>query len=138
MFFLIIAVLTYFSTDMKNGFINVFIVVFCGCELKKTDGYSSGAPKTACQALKPQHLKIKPLKSKDQYEILLSTYQILNMTHPPTVEVTIQSNEQVKRFRGFMIQARCAVNKTVTGHFKLDPGAYQLLECNEEGVEVTI
>ena len=121
---------------MKDGFVSTFVFVLCFYELRRADGYSSGAPKVACQSLTPQHLKTEPLKSKDQYKIELSTYHILNISHPPTVEVTIQSSERVRQFRGFMIQARCAVNKTVTGHFKLDPGAYQLLECNEEGVKV--
>lgn len=111
------------------------LIVLCMMRLR-VNAYSSGAPKVACKTLAPQHLKTVPRKSKDPYEILLSTYQILNMTDPPTVDVTIQSNERIRTFRGFMIQARCAVNKTVTGHFKLDPGAYQLIECNDNGIEV--
>ncbi|CAF0714002.1 unnamed protein product [Brachionus calyciflorus] len=89
--------------------------------------YPSGAPDSVCESMVPQH-GYDPITSENPpFEIV---YSKMNHTER-TLLVTIQSKEESKRFKGFLIQARRDWKGEAIGKWSTEEDNTKTLECFE-------
>ena len=92
--------------------------------LKTSDGYSSGAPSSACEDMVPQH-HTPPQTSPFPYAVVLNKKEIKS---GESVTVTITGTEAAKNFKGFFVQAR--VGDVAVGKF-LKTKNVDLVNCGD-------
>ncbi|XP_013134056.1 PREDICTED: putative defense protein Hdd11 [Papilio polytes] len=101
--------------------------------LAYADGYSVGAPESACKDMIPRH-PVPPQKTAPPYKITTSTKAVRAGT---PIEVTIAGNNAKDTMRGILLQAR--KGDDIVGTFTLDPNDSfaQLLNCGAPGNAIT-
>lgn len=83
----------------------------------------SGAPLSACQTMLPHH-NAKPIDTENPpYEIV---YSIVNNS---TLKVTLQSKDEEKAFRGFLMQARREWNSEAVGKWSTKEPNTKTIDC---------
>ncbi|KPJ11927.1 hypothetical protein RR48_09864 [Papilio machaon] len=97
--------------------------------LAYADGYSVGAPESACKDMIPRH-PVPAQKTAAPYKITTST-KVVRAGTP--MEVTISGNKPSDTMRGILLQAR--KGDDIVGTFTLDPNDSfaQLLNCGAPG-----
>ncbi|XP_028179339.1 putative defense protein Hdd11 [Ostrinia nubilalis] len=106
----------------------VVLVALVAC----AQGYSSGAPESACEDMIPRH-PVPPQKSKAPYTITTNT-KVVKAGSP--LEVVISGKGASDTIRGLLLQAR--VGDKPVGTFTIPPNEpFQLLNCGTAGNSVT-
>ncbi|XP_068621395.1 putative defense protein Hdd11 [Battus philenor] len=97
------------------------------------DGYSVGAPESACKDMIPRH-PVPAQKTSPPYTITPST-KVVRAGTP--LEVTISGNKPTDTMRGLLLQAR--KGEDIVGTFTVDPNDSfaQLLNCGSPGNAIT-
>ncbi|CAH0726522.1 unnamed protein product, partial [Brenthis ino] len=101
-----------------------------------TEGYSSGAPESACQDMIPRH-PVEPQKRPAPYIITTSTKEVKAGT---PMEVTIAGKSSADTIRGLMLQARTGdKGDKIVGLFTVAPNdpLARTLKCSANGDTVT-
>ncbi|XP_047544731.1 putative defense protein Hdd11 [Vanessa atalanta] len=97
------------------------------------EGYSVGAPESACKDMIPRH-PVPPQKKASPYIITTSTKEVKAGT---PMQVTISGKTANDTIRGIMLQARAG--DKIVGTFKVDPNhpLAQTMNCGVDGDTVT-
>uniref|UniRef100_A0A336M9W8 CSON014204 protein n=1 Tax=Culicoides sonorensis TaxID=179676 RepID=A0A336M9W8_CULSO len=102
---------------MKISLILIFSTIFIGkfC----IQAYPGGAPASVCETMSPRHNGILPQTEPSPFKITLNSTTIENTEN--LIEVTIESTDPLKEFKGFIIQARedTSIYKTI-GTFSIE------------------
>ncbi|CAG5056622.1 unnamed protein product [Parnassius apollo] len=101
--------------------------------LAYAEGYSVGAPESACKDMIPRH-PVPPQKSAAPYVITTSSTAVRAGT---PLEITISGVKPSDTIRGLLMQAR--KGEEIVGTFTVDPNDpfAQLLNCGTAGNAIT-
>ncbi|XP_069825146.1 putative defense protein 3 isoform X2 [Dendropsophus ebraccatus] len=117
-----------------DNFIRLLICAAAG-GLVTVYGFQSGKVTSACDEMRPGHMKTKnrkidPQPSPAPYIIIVSNRTVFP---EDIITVTITSTSGNETFKGFFLQARPVKKDEFSGTFSLsDPNNTQLLQCGSQ------
>ncbi|XP_032530142.2 putative defense protein Hdd11-like isoform X2 [Danaus plexippus] len=121
-----------FELKVSKMFFSFFVTILA--VVAYTEGFSHGAPESACRDLMPRHQDHKPQTSPPPYAI---TTSVRELKAGDSLRVTVEGKTPANLIRGIMLQARAGDD--IVGLFKLDPNDSfsQLMNCGVLGDTIT-
>lgn len=126
----------FVQTTCLKMLLKIYFLVPFILYIFEANGRPNGAPNSACEDLSPRHGKNIAQNDTSPFKIKVNSTKVEN---GQIIEVTVESNDSKRRFRGLILQAREDISvKKTTGNFIIENGnEIKPITCQNDADTVT-